>query len=61
MTSLFFASLLLLITLPFVILLYVTATPQEHAKRLRKSGHTYAAIANRFKVSPSTARRWCLA
>jgi len=61
MTSLFFASFLLLITLPLVILLYITSTPQQHAKRLRAAGHTYTSIGKRFKVHKSTARRWCLA
>ena len=49
-----------LLLLPVVILLYITASPQQHARRLRRSGHTYAAIAAQLNVSASTARRWAI-
>jgi len=55
------ALLLAVLTIPVMVLLYYTATPQEHAKRLRAAGHTYQSIATRFNVSPTTARRWALA
>ena len=50
-----------LLLLPVIVLLYVTASPQQHAKRLRAAGHTYASIARQLKTTPSTARRWALA
>ena len=50
-----------LLLLPVVVLLYITASPQQHARRLRASGHTYKAIAERLHCSPTTARRWALA
>ena len=55
------AIILCLITLPVILLLYITATPQQHAKRMRSSGRTYRVIAQRLGVSPTTARNYCLA
>ena len=55
------AFILCLITLPIILLLYITATPQQHAKRMRSSGCTYRVIAQRLGVSPTTARNYCLA
>ena len=55
------ALLLAVLTIPVMVLLYYTATPQQHAKRLRAAGHTYASIAQHLKTTPSTARRWALA
>ena len=49
-----------LLLLPVIILLYITASPQQHAKRLRRNGHTYKAIAQQLNTSPSTARRWAI-
>ena len=49
-----------LLLLPVIVLLYITATPQQHAKRLRSNGYTYKAIATKLGVSPSTSRRYCL-
>ena len=50
-----------LLLLPVIVLLYITATPQQHAKRLRSNGYTYKSIATRLNVSPTTARRWAMA
>ncbi len=50
-----------LLFLPVIVLLYVTASPQQHAKRLRAKGWTYKQIATRIKVSPTTARKYALA
>ena len=50
-----------LLALPVIVLLYVTASPQQHAKRLRATGHTYKSIATRLKVSATTARKYALA
>jgi len=51
---------LALITLPVLLLLWLTESPQQRAKRWRKAGHTYKSIASRLSISPTTARRWCL-
>ena len=48
------------LTIPVIVLLYVTASPQQHAKRLRAAGHTYKSIATRLSISPTTVRRWAL-
>ena len=50
-----------LLLLPITVLLYITASPQQHARRLRRAGHTYKAIAQQLNTSPTTARRWALA
>ena len=50
-----------LLLLPVIVLLYVTATPQQHAKRLRAGGHSYRAIGKQLKISHTTARRYCIA
>jgi len=43
-----------LITLPIVLLLYFTASKQQHAKRMRRSGCTYRIIAQRLNISQTT-------
>ena len=55
------ALLLAVLTIPVMVLLYYTATPQQHAKRLRATGMTYKAIGLRLKVHASTARKYALA
>jgi DNA-binding NarL/FixJ family response regulator len=50
-----------LLLLPVIVLLYMTASPQQHAKRLRAAGHTYKSIATRLNVSATTARKYALA
>ena len=47
--------------LPLVVLLWATESPQQRARRMRRRGHTFRAIAGRLHVSPTTARRYCLA
>jgi len=54
------AFIICLITLPIVLLLYFTASKQQHAKRMRASGCTYRVIAQRLGVSQTTARNYCL-
>jgi hypothetical protein len=54
------AIIICLITLPIVLLLYFTASKQQHAKRMRKAGCTYRVIAQRLGVSKTTARNYCL-
>ena len=46
--------------LPLVVLLWATESPQQRARRMRRRGHTFRAIAGRLHVSPTTARRYCL-
>ena len=47
--------------LPLVVLLWATESPQQRARRMRRRGHTFRTIAGRLHVSPTTARRYCLA
>jgi DNA-binding NarL/FixJ family response regulator len=54
------AIIICLITLPIILLLYFTASKQQHAKRMRASGFTYRVIAQRLGVSQTTARNYCL-
>ena len=55
------ATVLALITIPLVILWRLSLTKQQNAKRLRSKGHTYKAIGQRLSISPTTARKYCLA
>jgi len=50
-----------LITLPIVLLLYFTATKQQHARRMRRNGHKPKLIAARLGVSHQQVTAWCLA
>ena len=62
MTSTFaLAALIVLITLPIIILFWLTESPQQRAKRLRGYGWTFAQIGQQIGRHPSTARRYCLA
>ena len=55
------ATVLALLTIPLVIVWRLSLSKQQNAKRLRSTGRTYKAIGLQLHVSPSTARRWCLA
>ena len=55
------ATLLALLTIPVVVLLWITESKQQRAKRLRSNGHTYKSIATRLNVSATTARKYALA
>ena len=59
--SCFIAWAAALILLPVLILLWATESKQQKARRWRKAGHSYTAIASRLSVSSSTARRYALA
>jgi DNA-binding CsgD family transcriptional regulator len=61
MTCSFFVGALVVLLFPVIVLLWLTESKQQRAKRWRKSGQTYASIASRLNVSPTTARRYCLA
>jgi len=39
----------------------LTMSRTKRARVMRRSGDTYKTIASRLKVSPTTARRYCLA
>ena len=51
---------LALLVLPVIVLLHITASPQQHAKRLRANGYSYRAIGKQLRISHTTARRYCL-
>ena len=55
------AALIVLITLPIIILFWLTESPQQRAKRLRGRGWKFARIGKQINRHPSTARRYCLA
>ena len=55
------ATLLALLTIPFVVLWRITASEQQHARRLRGRGLSYAAIGKQLGFSATKARRLCLA
>ena len=46
------------ITLPIIILFWLTETKQQKVIRMRNNGTTYKTIAERLKVSQTTARRY---
>ena len=54
------AWLVVVLMLPIIVLLWITESKQQTAKRLRKRGNTYKVIASHLKVSVSTARRYCI-
>ena len=55
------ATVLAILTIPLIILLRITETKQQTAKRLRAGGKTYKAIAQITGVSATTARKYALA
>jgi len=56
------ATVLALLTIPVMVLLWLTESKQQRAQRLRKSGHTFKAIAAIIGVkSPTTARKYAMA
>lgn len=61
MTATVFAAILAAILLPIIFILWLTESKQQRAKRLRKTGLTYAKIAAQIGVSPTTARKYALA
>jgi DNA invertase Pin-like site-specific DNA recombinase len=50
-----------LLLLPIVVLLNLTESRQQKARRWRRDGMTQQAIADRFDVSRTTVRRWLAA
>ena len=55
------AWIIVLILLPVLILLWATESKSTRIQRLRKQGQTWKQIAERYGVSPTTARRWATA
>ena len=55
------ATLLALITIPLVIILWASESPQQRARRWRRKGESLRSIAGRLGVSHTTVRRWCAA
>lgn len=51
------ATLLAIITIPLVLLLYITETRQQRARRWRAAGWTQQRIADRLGCSRTTVRR----
>lgn len=59
--SLTAAILLACLLFPILFLLWASESRQQKARRWRKSGQTYRAIAQRLGCSETTARRYALA
>ena len=58
---LFTATLLAVLTVPFVLILYATEPRAARIQRMRSNGYTWQAIADRYGVkSASTPRRWLI-
>jgi hypothetical protein len=53
------ATVLALLTIPFVIIWRLSLTPKQNAKRLRSTGLPYKAIGLKLRMSPSTAWKYC--
>ena len=51
----------LILLLPALLLWRLSMTPRQHARRMRRRGHSYRTIAVRLGVAHTTARRYCLA
>ena len=45
--------------LPAVVILWVTESAKQRARRMRRRGHSYRVIAARVGRAPSTVYRWC--
>ena len=54
------AALAVLLTLPVIILLWATESRSSRIQRMRRNGHTWRSIADRYGCSPTTAKRWSI-
>ena len=61
MTTCAFAWLAVILLLPLVLLWNLTESKGTEIRRARANGHTWKAIASRYSISQSTARRWAAA
>ena len=55
------ATVLALLSIPFVLLFRITESRHTTIQRWRRQGQTWKTISTRLGVSPSTARRWATA
>ena len=55
------ATLLAVLTIPLALLLWATESKPTRIARMRRNGWTWKRIAERYGVSPTTARRWAAA
>jgi len=55
------AAALAALLLPLLLLLWVTESPRQRARRMRRRGHSYRTIGRRLGCAHTTARRYCLA
>ena len=55
------ATLLAVLFAPFAVLLWLTESKNQKARRWRKAGATYKSIGERLGCSATTAKRWSLA
>ena len=51
---------IVLLHLPLLCLWWACESRHTRIQKLRKWGYTWQQIANRYKVSPSTVRRWSI-
>ena len=58
MISCTLAWVLALLLLPLIVLFWATESRPQRIRRWRSQGCTWATCAARYRVSPSTARRW---
>ena len=61
MTTCAFAWLAVILLFPLVLIWNLTESKSTKIRRARSNGHTWKAIANRYSISPTTARRWAAA
>ena len=54
------AAALAALLLPLLLLLWVTESPRQRARRMRRRGHSFRTIGARLGVAHTTARRYCL-
>jgi hypothetical protein len=57
MTTTILCTALVLLLLPVLVILWATESRQQRARRWRRDGLTYRAIAERLGCSQTTARR----
>ena len=57
MTTTILCTALVLLLLPVLVILWATESRQQRARRWRRDGLTYCAIAERLGCSQTTARR----
>jgi hypothetical protein len=60
-TACFLATLLALLTVPFIALLWVLETPADRARRWHQAGVSQRQIAVRLQVSRHRVRAWVMA